>query len=300
MNKICLIIVNYFSHNKIQQLLESIPREEIIYGKIVDNSANDHEFHRLISITKHRPEIECIKSEQNGGFSYGTNLGLQFALKNFDAFLILNPDIVVDNEFFRLLTQLNSAMPDVAISPQGKYLGTKKLWSAGGKFHWIRGRGDVETKDRRSGETDFGTCACLLVPKSAIEEIGFLDEDFFLGGEEWDYSLRLRKAKWHILYAKHVIYFHEVSGTHEKYGLKFFFMGMRTKVLFARKHYGIFFWVWLILVMVPSIPFLLYRNSKINRVSLSRLITPLLKAISRSTMKKKITEAEFTSIEKKL
>lgn len=294
MHAICYVVVNYFSHEKVAKLVASISPRDDIFGIIVDNSADNAEFEAL-SLAVAREDVECMQTERNGGFSYGTNVGLKAAVDRAKAFLILNPDTEVSSDFFQVLIGLRQAMPDAVVSPHGVHMKTKQTWSAGGAFYWVRGRADVLTVKRRSGETEFGTCACLLVPKAAIDGVGYLDEDFFLGGEEWDLSLRLRRAGWPIIYSSRAVYYHEVSGTHEKYGLRFFYVGMRTKVLFARKHYGAWFWPWMFCFMVPSVPVLLWRNSRLNHGSIIKLIPRLCLAVMRSVQKQKMTEREFRS-----
>lgn len=292
MPKICYVVVNYFSHAKVAELVSTIAPQDGVFGIIVDNSNNDEEFLALTAAIT-REDIRCIQTERNGGFSYGTNLGIKAGWDGADFFLILNPDTTVAADFFTVLQELGNAFPDAAVSPHGIHMKTGKIWSAGGKFYWHRGRADVLTMPRRSGETEFGTCACLMVPKQAVEDIGELDEDFFLGGEEWDFSLRLRRAGWPILYSDRARYEHEVSGTHEKYGLRFFYVGMRTKVLFARKHYGVWFWPWLIFLMLPSTPMLLWRNAKLNHGRVKDLIPRLWLATTRSVRRLKMTEQEY-------
>lgn len=294
MHDICFVVVNYFSHQKVLKLLDTIAPLEGIFGIIVDNSADDAEF-RALKAAITRPDVECIQSDCNGGFSYGTNIGIRAAMNRAEAFLILNPDTEVAPDFFSTLKALRQAFPDAAASPHGRHMKTGRIWSAGGKFYWLRARADVLARERRSGETSFGTCACLLVPKVAVDDIGLLDEDFFLGGEEWDFSFRLRRAGWSILYVSQAVYEHEVSGTHEKYGLRFFYVGMRTKVLFSRKHYGVWFWPWLICVMMPSVPMLLYRNARLNHGSVLELMPRLFLAVQRSVRRQKMTEREYAS-----
>lgn len=294
MSGICYVIVNYFSHQKIARLLASIPKRPGIHGIIVDNSADDEEF-KALQLVVDRADVDCVQAERNGGFASGTNLGLRTAFEGADAFLILNPDTTVSENFFSALLDLHGAMPDVAISPHGIRMDSGEIWSAGGDFYWFRGRADVVKRSRRSGETAFGTCACLLVPKTALQDVGYLDEDFFLGGEEWDFSLRLRRAGWHIVYTNRAKYYHEVSGTHAKYGLRFFYVGMRTKVLFARKHYGALFLPWLIGCMLPSVPILLWRNSQLGHGSVYRLLPRMCVAVARSARGKKMTEREYIS-----
>lgn len=295
MKEICFVVLNYFSHEKVAKLIASMPFKNEVCGVVVDNSANDEEFSALSSSCA-RGDITFIQSDRNGGFSYGTNIGIEFGMKRANSILVLNPDTEVTPEFFDTLINLRKAMPDVVVSPHGIRMHNGETWSAGGKFYWLRGRADVLSDSKRSCETQFGTCACLLVPKAAIEQVGELDEDFFLGGEEWDYSLRLRQAGWPILYASRAVYKHEVSGTHEKYGLLYFYIGMRTKVLFARKHYGFWFWPWLLFFLLPSSPFLLWRNSRLDHGNISKLIPCLFVAVLKSTRAKKISQQETAAI----
>ena len=290
--KIAYVVVNYFSHEKVAKLVSSIEPMDGVSGVIVDNSADDIEYDALKAAVN-RSDICCIQSPRNGGFSFGTNIGIRKILHDVDAVLILNPDTEVMPNFFSTLISLNASIPDAAISPHGKRMDSGETWSAGGRFHWLRGRADVLTSARKSGETEFGTCACLMVPSAAIKEIGVLDEDFFLGGEEWDYSLRLRRAGWSIIYCSHAVYRHEVSGTHEKYGLRFFYTGMRTKTLFARKHYGALFWPWLLFVMMPSMPLVLLRNTRLQHGTILQLVPRLVLAVVRSVRKLPMTAKEY-------
>lgn len=292
-HKICFVVLSYFSYRKVADLLRSIGPTEAVCGIIVDNSNDDEEYSNLLEVTKHREDVMCIQSDRNGGFSYGTNLGIHRAIEIADSVLILNPDTTVEPNFFPRLIAARDALPDAAITPHGIVMSTGETWSAGGRFHPLRGRADVQKAIRRSGETSFGTCACLLVPADAIRDIGFLDEDFFLGGEEWDYSRRLRASKWPIIYLKSAQYQHEISGTHEKYGPRFFYVGMRTKTLYARKHYGPLFWLWLLVAYFPSGPLLIYRNGKRGHGNLRELTVSYIKAAVRSVRRRPITEIEF-------
>lgn len=294
MIKLTYVVVNYFSHAKVARLIQSISPCEGLRGIVVDNSQDDDEYASLCAALD-RKDVQCMQAERNGGFSYGTNIGINACLDASDAVLILNPDTTVAPDFFGILMDITKSLPDVAVSPHGVKMDTGKIWSAGGRFYWFRGRADVLTRARPSGETDFGTCACLLVPSAAIKDIGLLDEDFFLGGEEWDYSLRLRKGGWPIIYSSQAKYSHEVSGTHEKYGLRFFYIGMRTKVLFCRKHYGLLFWPWLLCFFLPSAPLLLWKNSRLKHGKPLGLARLFCLATLRSARMKRITQIEYKS-----
>ncbi|KGM41055.1 hypothetical protein JY96_16080 [Aquabacterium sp. NJ1] len=295
MLSIGVVVLNFRSHAKVERLLASIDSFEDICVCIVDNSVDSVELAALHELAHRYPAVEVLDTGRNGGFSFGTNAGIRHLLDRCTSVLILNPDTTLERDFFSRLKALHTGLPDVAISPHGIRMSDGSVWSAGGEFYWLKGRADVLPHARRSVCTPFGTCACLLVPSDAIRDVGLLDEDFFLGGEEWDLSRRLTRSGWSIVYARAVRYQHEVSGTHEKYGHKFFYMGMRTKVLFARKHYGLWFWGWLVVCFLPAVPMLLLRHTRINKTGPLALMRSIVTAAWRSARAATITETEFLS-----
>lgn len=298
MKYLYFVTVNYFSSKKIKRLLNSMPKNlGWIRGIIVDNSNSSEEFNKLCLLKNEFDFVECIRAPSNVGFSRGTNIGIKHCLSNAESILILNPDTVLAPGFFETLGSFIAIANDCAVSPRGLLLDSGKPWSEGGKFFWLRARADVISDSRKTGETEFGTCACLLVPKLAIDEVGLLDEDFFLGGEEWDYSLRLRRAGWSILYIPSLTYYHEVSGTHEKIGKKFFYIGMRTKILFARKHYGPFFLPWLLIIFIPMSAAVIFMNARRGHGPALQLAPLLFIALWKSMLGKRISEDEVAGFD---
>ena len=288
-----IIIVNYFSFEKVQRLIQSIdlgdPRFRVC---IIDNSGNSAEFKRISSID-HR--LIAIDPDCNGGFSVGTNVGIKLSVSDLSVkgVLILNPDTILTDTFLDRLWDSSNTYPDSAISPMGLRLKGKTIWSNGGRFYWLRGRADVLISDDKAvRKTEFGTCACLYVPLELIKDIGFLDEDYFLGGEEWDFSNRLNK-KYGIYADPNIVYLHEISGTHAKYGPKFFYMGMRTKLLFVSKTYK-FPLVWLILFLI-SLPLIYSKNKTIHGIHFKYFLFSIKNAICKGLRKQPITEEEFSN-----
>lgn len=294
--KTCIVVVNYFSHKKVERLMRSVPDRDDVLGVVVDNSDDADEFKRLSEVVSEKANIRCLRAPSNMGFSCGTNLGIRESFDEADCFLILNPDTTLADDFFDKLHCATYSAPDCVLSPKGLRMSDGSPWSQGGKFYWLRGRADVLSTTRRTSETEFGTCACLFVPKQAIVEVGLLDEDFFLGGEEWDYSLRLRRAGWSIIYMPSIIYYHEVSGTHEKYGPKYFYIGMRTKVLFAKKHYQWLFYPWLMAVLLPMGLRILWKNSRMGHGRLLHLAGLFFLAIAKSARGIAMTNDDLSKV----
>lgn len=291
-----IIYLNYFSTDQIKRSISSIiyqlgQDDTILIG---DNSNNTFEFNKLRKLRK--SNVLVFNNEGNHGFSKGCNLIINKIPKKNTWVLIINPDTIVHEsfikEFKRTIKNLDNNYS--AISPLGYWMGTKKIWAAGGKFYWFRGRADVLNKEMTSTDTEFGTCACLFIKLNILKELGGLDEDYFLGGEEWQLSHEIRKNGGKILFNPKIKYEHSVSGTHEKYGSKFFYIGIRTKLIFVGKNYNILrkFVFWLMFL-----PYTIY-NTFIysNRYNLKYyyLIKISLKAILNKS--KKLTESELIKL----
>lgn len=294
-----IVVLNYHASDKIKELVASI-KEQLFTGEliIVDNSEDEQEFLALKDCENILPNNSCrvICSDKNAGFSYGTNVGIKNISDEATHVYILNPDTVLKPDALDYLCNLLTVLPDVVVSPRGIRMDDGKNWSYGGKLHYLRGRCDVDPADKKySISSEFGTCASVIVPCKLLNSYGILDEDFFLGGEEWELSVRLRRAGATIITPSKVIYEHEISGTHKKYGLPFIYMGQRTKVLFMRKCFPKSFILWLFLYL-PVYPLLVARYCFKHQTPILKSYSLSLKAIVRSVFKKRITKDEFFSI----
>lgn len=247
---LAIVYLNYYSSNQIKSSINSIihqlRNDDHIY--IGDNSDDEVEYNKLLKLSSN--QVTVLNNCGNIGFSAGCNK-IIFQIKNDPEWiLLLNPDTLVKTNFITSFIQSSSAINInySAISPKGLKMGTNETWSSGGKFYWFRGRADVLKNNKNSGDTKFGTCACLFVRFNDFISLNGLDEDYFLGGEEWQLSIDIsNKLKNKIYYDQNIIYEHAISGTHEKYGLRYFYIGIRTKLIFVSKNYNWFlkniFWV---------------------------------------------------------
>ena len=294
-----IVILNYHASEKIKNLIHSI-KEQRFVGEviIVDNSEDKLEFLKLKDCERILTSNPCrvICSDKNAGFSYGTNVGIKNISNDATHVYILNPDTVLKFGSLDYLCSLLQVLPDVIVSPRGVRMDSGVDWSFGGKLYYLRGRCDVDSVEKRHTiSSDFGTCASVIVPRHFLDEYGLLDEDFFLGGEEWELSIRLRRAGATIITPSKIIYEHEISGTHKKYGLPFIYMGQRTKVLFMRKCFPKTFLFWLLLYL-PVAPFLSIRYCIKYKTPLFKTLSLSFIAIAKSISKKRITKQEFFTI----
>lgn len=168
--------------------------------------------------------IAIVKNEKNYGFSEGNNIGIRYAMREFnpDYFLLLNNDTVVDSRMVSELVSVGERSDDAGI------LGPKTLFYdhpdviqlTYNRVNLSRGTilliGEGETDRGQHDEvadSDYVPGSCLLVKKKVVEDIGVLDPTFFCYWEETDYCFRAREAGYRILYCPKARVWHKVSRT---------------------------------------------------------------------------------------
>lgn len=167
-------------------------------------------------------KVNFIINAQNYGFAAGNNLGIKKALSlDSSHIILLNNDTVVDKNAILELVRFSMTdntiglvSPKIYFAPgfefhYDKYLSSdrgKVIWYAGGDIDWnnmyAKHRGvDEVDKGQYNGkmETVFTTGCCMLIKKKVIDEIGLLDEKYFMYYEDIDYSMKVR-SRWYKVY----------------------------------------------------------------------------------------------------
>lgn len=196
-----------------------------------------------------------IIAPRNLGYAGGNNLGVLAAkLNGADCILICNPDVIVSSGVAEaLLCELRERNVDL-ISPQlleDDARGAKRILSAPG-WDCLLGRGVVEIPSSASTTryvpTFYG--ACFLVTTRVVDAIGGLSEDFFLYGEEIDYTFRIEKAGFAWAISQRVIVPHargsSISPESTVKSLVAFFHSARSAVLVGRKYAPVRLIVWVL------------------------------------------------------
>lgn len=210
-----IVLVNYRNPNVTVDCIESlkktgIPLEHIV---VVDNNSPDNSLDVLSSVKG----ITLISSEVNGGFSYGNNLGIKYAMEhNCSSVILLNNDTVVEKDFFAQIFHGDGYSVNV---PKIYYYSNPDiLWYAGGKIDFKRGRqvhfgenvkdGDEFFKEQ---DVDYASGCCMMIPRKVLEKVGLLAEEYFMYWEDMDYSLRLKEAGIKIHYLPNAKVWHKVG-----------------------------------------------------------------------------------------
>jgi GT2 family glycosyltransferase len=169
---------------------------------VVDNaSVNDS----VVQIRERHPKIHVIENPKNVGFAGGCNTGIRYAQSQESDFIwLLNTDTRVDSGALRALVE--KAQTDSRLGGVGSVIhfmdepDRVQCWG-GGYVNFILGKPRHFLKEVRDDRVEFITGCSLLLRRLAIDEIGLLDEGFFMYWEDGDICFRLRRAGWRLAVA---------------------------------------------------------------------------------------------------
>lgn len=247
-----IIIVSYNVCGFLRKCLKSIVDAKINHSYeiiIVDNNSIDES---SSIIRGEFPAINWLQNEKNLGFATANNQGINQSKGQF--ILLLNPDTEVKPRAIEVLLQV--MVDDSTIGACGSKLVNQdgslqlscypfptlaneivRLHHLEKLFPQTQYPMDEWNKNL-SYPVDNIQGASLLLRKAALDEVGLLDESFFIYTEEVDLNYRLKKAGWKNLYVptSEVVHFGGQSTKQNK--TEMFLELYKTKIQFFRKHYG--------------------------------------------------------------
>jgi GT2 family glycosyltransferase len=222
MKMVSVVIVNYNGNGAIIDCLKALERQDYkdFEVLIVDNASLDNSLDEIMRFLKREPLdsiTQLIPLETNTGFGGGNAEALKLAGGEYIA--LLNNDTAPDKEWLGELVSRMEVDPRVGICAS-KLIGNRNniIDSAGDGFStFLKGfkRGEDEaTRLFNREEYVFGACAgAALYRRKMIDEIDFLDEDFFLIHEDTDLNLRAQLHGWKVLYVPTANVYHKVRSS---------------------------------------------------------------------------------------
>ena len=218
--QLVVVILNYRTPNLVTDCLKSLqnqidPVDHAVV--VVDNASGDdsvEQIQQAITENKWEQWVKLIASPANGGFSFGNNLGIKAV--EADAYLLLNSDTIVRPGAIAILLE---AMPNNShagiISPRLEWpdgepqiscfrnhsLVSELIHAATGPVTKLLQAYDVPIPvSDHPIQPDWTSFACVLIRHEVIEQIGLMDEDYFMYFDDIDYCRRARNAGWQILH----------------------------------------------------------------------------------------------------
>jgi len=221
MIKVSVIVVNFNGRSVIADCLKALEIQsfEDFEILIVDNASSDGSLDDIVRFLR-KSSLTLYKIaplNTNVGFASGNSEGLKYA--NGEYIALLNNDTEPEKEWLRELVKAMDTDPKVGMCASKIVVhGSDIVDSAGDGFStslrgFKRGEGG-ETSLYTKKEFLFGACAgAALYRRKMIEEIGFLDEDFFLIHEDTDLNFRAQLHGWKVLYVPTALVYHKVRSS---------------------------------------------------------------------------------------
>ncbi|MGB5746379.1 MAG: glycosyltransferase family 2 protein [Desulfobacterales bacterium] len=230
-----LIIVNYkstdFLHTCLSSVYDNLNGTKVDVH-VFDNASNDH-----VDLTEAIfPKTSLIRHHRNLGFSGGVNRVIKQTSSPY--IVILNPDTIVFEDFFESVVAFMEKNPNVGIlgpkvinpdhSIQGSarafptvlsaFFGRKSLLTR--MFPNSRFASANILSNTSDGKTpievDWVSGACMVVKREALDDVGLLDERFFLYWEDVDWCKRMWDKGWKVTYYPQATIQHAVGGSSER------------------------------------------------------------------------------------
>ncbi|MBA4239934.1 MAG: glycosyl transferase family 2 [Sphingobacteriaceae bacterium] len=257
MTKLSVVIVNYNVKHFIEQCLFSVLKaSENIACEVfvVDNNSVDGS---VTLIQEKFPQVNLIVNKTNTGFSVANNQALKIA--NGEYVLLLNPDTVVQEDTFSKILAFMDVHPEAGglgvkmLDGQGNFAPESKrgLPTPEVAFYKMFGFARFFPKSKRFGkyhlsylsenelsEIDVMSGAFMLIRKTVLDKIGFLDETFFMYGEDIDLSYRIKKAGYKNYYFPDTQIIHYKGESTKRSSLNYVVIFYKAMAIFSNKHFS--------------------------------------------------------------
>ena len=242
-----VIIVNYNVRPYLTACLDSVQRAlEGIESEVfvVDNHSDDDS---VEVISRDYAWVHLINNRENLGFSKANNIAIRQAQGEY--ILLLNPDTVVAEETLKGVIDFMDQHPkaggagvrmhnaDGTLAPESRraiptpFVAARKMLGFTKRYYMSYLSWDAPA------QIEVVSGAFMLLRHKAIYEVGMLDEDFFMYGEDIDLSYRLLQGGWQNWYLPYDIVHYKGQST-SKSDFRYVHVFYQPMLIFFHKHYS--------------------------------------------------------------
>lgn len=254
--RLTVVIVNYNVRAYLEQCLRTV--FTALHGVdgevfVVDNLSTDGS---VEMVREKFPQVRLIANQENVGFSRANNQAIREAKGKY--VLLLNPDTVVGEDVFSKVVDFMDQHPDVGglgvkmIDGTGRFLPESKrgLPTPQVAFFKIIGLARLFPRSKVFGRYHLGhlpeneaapieilSGACMFLRKKTLDEVGLLDESFFMYGEDIDLSYRITLGGYRNWYFPDARIIHYKGESTKKSSVNYVFVFYNAMAIFAQKHF---------------------------------------------------------------
>lgn len=247
MKKITIVIVSYNVLDYLVPCIDSVHKAtERIDAEIVvvDNCSKDDTVNYL---REHYPDVRLIPNRENVGFSRANNQAIRASASEY--VLLLNPDtFVYENTIsscvdfmdahpqaggvgVRMLTHDGNPAPESRRAIPTPWVAMLKMLGFSHRYYMS----DLPWDEPCQIEVVSG--AYCMLRRKALDQIGLLDEDYFMYGEDIDLSYRMIYGGWQNWYLPYDIIHYKGKST-QKSSFRYVHVFYQAMLIFFRKHYS--------------------------------------------------------------
>ena len=215
-HRVSIIVVNWNGERFLKDCLGALLSQSYADCEIilVDNGSSDNS----VRFTRDNfPGIKIVALKENKGFTGGNVAGLEVARGAYVA--LVNNDARADKSWLQNLIQPMLRDRTIGICASKLIFENSHTVNSAGDGLTTAGVGFNRGLGQKAGQFEtpepvFGACgAAVLYRRRMLDEIGFLDEDFFLYDEDTDLNFRAQLAGWKCIYVPTAIAYHVANAT---------------------------------------------------------------------------------------
>lgn len=244
-----VVLVCWNNKNYLDPCLDSLYNGDLTSSfdvVVADNGSTDGSQEMLADKF---PQIQVIQNGHNVGLSKASNQGIEATVGRY--VLLLNNDTIVNGESLDSMVAYLDANPNAGavggklLNPDGSIQSCFNNFSTLLEEFLIATRLGELLRDgypsivsgQKLRAVSWMSSACLLLRRSTLDEVGLLDEEYFIYGDEADLQYRIIKAGWQIYFLPHVTTIHYGGRSMNRWGRRK--MVYRGKMLFYKKNYDL-------------------------------------------------------------
>lgn len=183
---------------------------------VVDNASTDG---TAVAIQERFPSVEVVTNDENLGFAEGNNVAIRYAMGRYvDYILLLNDDTVAAKDMVSGLVAVADTDPRIGVLTPKIYFhdDRSRIWSAGGaRPLFMPGIKSIGFGKRdspayaRQRDVDYTTACAVMVRATVFRDVGLFDPTYFMYHEDFDFSERVRRNGYRIVYVPQARVWHK-------------------------------------------------------------------------------------------